>query len=203
MSLLIKLHGMPHLPSQLLSFSNLLRCITDNFWGELIQRHHDSPTEDIISTAWNSHHSSFPSVDWLAIQKPCPPQPWFSGTFYKIFHNEWDTTSCKHKWRITQNDTCPLCQFHSETQAHVLQCQNSTIHRVHQKGLSDIWRKFDTFRTTPEIISTFKTILSQRHSATKPSPPVQKSNPIQWFKSQYKIGMFNHFSLCQMNSLST
>ena len=191
-------HNMPHLPSQIISLSNPHGRIVSHFPEELIRFHRDPPTEAKLCKNWNIPPAKLCHVDWEALRKTFLTQSRFSGKLTKTIHQQWDTAARKRSWRMTQNDTCPLCLSCTETTDHVLQCTHGTITEVRKKAQTDLWRSLNDAKTSPEIITAIQDISSSWHSLTPVLTPAKRSHSLQKsirkaVKSQKRLGISNFF----------
>ena len=187
---------MPHLPSQLISVTNPTGRIVANFKEELVRFHRDPSTEDILSKNWNIPPSLLPQIDWEAIRKTFTSQHRFSGIFTKIIHQQWDTTSRKRSWGMTQDPSCPLCFNQVETSDHVLQCPHATLSSVRKKAHIDLWNNLNKHNTSPDILKSIKALSQQWHQMQPVIIPPKQSIPKplrRAIKSQKKLGISNFF----------
>ena len=170
---------MPHLPAQLISISNPTNHLLSHVKDEMCCLHRDSPTEQYLAESWKIAPKLFSNIDWIAIQKTFQNQPRFSGKFTKTMHMQWDTTARKRRWSQTKDATCPLCHRFSETPAHVLQCNHSTVRNDRRKASIELSKSLDKAHTAPTIVKTISKLVHEWTCSSTISIPERRTDKLE------------------------
>ena len=186
----------PHFPAQLISLSSPHGRIATHFKDELIRFHRDPPTETYIASTWNIPLKHLSLVNWKAIHRVLTSQPRFSGAFPKLIHEQWDVSSRKRRWGLTNDDSCPLCHTTSETTSHIHCCNHPTLSQARKKAQIDCITSLNKAQTAPIITSTIRSMFTSWQNKSHIQIPSRRSTSIdralrRALKSQKKLGFAN------------
>ena len=133
----------PHLNTQLISFSTPFFRITGDFKNILVKYHCDILTEKHISKNWKIDEKYMHIVNWKAIKTTFSSLDWATRSkLTKSLHRQWDTAQRKNKWSqytslSNQPHRCPLCHTYEEDCDHVFRCTHINMketqkHFIHE-----------------------------------------------------------------------
>ena len=121
-------------PSQQISVIVNKKRVHANIEDAMIFQYFKKPIEKHYTNVVKLDPNEFDNVRWNALRLTLRDSKKHDQTL-KAIHSQWQTKHVCHRWKLTEDPICPLCDESTETWEHVLQFPNIHMQRVRDESI--------------------------------------------------------------------
>jgi len=177
----------------------------DIAYNVMLQKH--GPTmENRLFTKLGAPEKYHHIIDWehfkIALKKQNPVQ---RAQTTKTIYQLWPTASVMEDRQEGRTNICLRCHQHSETIAHVYQCQSRMAKSAFRTALNQFRKKLQKLHTSGPIIQIFTEFLLAHHQNRPPKAPAHNlgnKKSIQYVKMAFEHQMLLRVNIFHLGYIS-